>query len=154
MAVSLTWVRDNYDSDKDRKISSADASMASYHNSIGKITNEQLAAVNAAWANNTLLPMYSGTGTITGAAKGKIVNFSYPTSAKTNEQISIRASVQNTGTASGTFKLQLFKGTIRVAQSSSFSVANGQTSPAKSMYVTTPSSGASISYQIKCVRIT
>ena len=154
MTTSLTWVRDNYDNNKSRYIDNDELSLANYDRDGKKITTEQHSAVWAAWTDHTLLPMYSGTGTITGAAKGKIVNFSYPMSAKTNERISIRASVQNTGTASGTFKLQLFKGTSRVTQSSSFSVANGQTSPTKSMYVTTPSSGASISYQIKCVRIT
>ena len=152
MAIDLTWVRDNYDANGSRRIDTAEMQKAGLDHDAGKISQDQFNAIMTAWQDNTLLP--APTGKITGVAKGKIVNFSYPASAKTNERISIRASVQNTGTASGTFKLQLFKGTRRVTQSSPFSVANGQTSPTKSMYVTTPSSVASISYQIKCVRIT
>lgn len=150
MAVTLTWVRDNYDVNKTRYIDRNEFYRAEEDHRGGDITEEQLDAVHTAEVNHTLLPAYASST----AAEGWIVNSNYPSSATAGSRVAIRASVKNIGTSSGTFKLQLFKGSMRVAQSTTFSVAVGQTSSSKSMYVNTPSSGASVSYTIKCVRIT
>jgi len=152
MAISTTWVRDNYDANKNRYIDQNEFHKAEEEHHGGEITEAQLDAVLAAYQNHTLLPTYSSPTTT--VAKGKIVNFNYPSSSTVGERIAIRAGVQNIGTSSGTFKLQLFMGYTRVAQSTSFSVASGQTSSSKSLYINTPSSGLSVAYKLKCVRIT
>ena len=59
MAVTLEWVRDNYDANKDRRIDKSE-SIAAMNDLIysGSITREQFDAVKAAYDNNTLLPSY------------------------------------------------------------------------------------------------
>lgn len=60
MAVSLLWVRDNYDSNRNRHIDSDELSQAVSDNIDGKITDEELEAVRVAWRDDTLLPEYAG----------------------------------------------------------------------------------------------
>ena len=185
MAVDLTWIRDKYDTNNNRYIDDNEVSLASYDIGGKKITQEQYDAVVDAWSKHTSLPIKSGVSTISGgtttkAAKGKIVNFNYPTTAKTNERVAIRAAVQNTGNASGIFKVQLMDGdkilrdgctvtsdgylltrdgrkispnAYKISQTTSFTVAAGGTSSTKTMYVTTPSSGSGVNYQLWCTRL-
>ena len=60
MAVTLEWVRDHYDSSKDRHIDKNEA-LKAMNDLIysGSITREQFDAVKLAYDNNTLLPAYS-----------------------------------------------------------------------------------------------
>ena len=58
MVVTLVWVRDHYDKNKDRYIDRYEVSPASYDLAVGTITQEQLDAVEAAWEDGTLLPAY------------------------------------------------------------------------------------------------
>jgi len=88
------------------------------------------------------------------AAHGQIVNFSYPSSAKQNTTIYIRAAVRNVGGSSGRFKLQVFEGYTRRAQSTTFTVNAGQTSPTRAVSVRTSASSATAEYTLKCVRVT
>lgn len=151
MVVSLTWVRDNYDINRNRYIDQSEATTAEddfYHES--KISEEQLGVVYDAYENHTLLPAYATPA----AAEGSIVNFNYPSSAERGERVAIRAAIKNVGDETGTFKLQLYRGSSRVAQSAQFTVAANRTSSSKTLYTTTPGSGTSQSYQLKCVRLT
>lgn len=163
MTTSLTWIRDKYDTNKNRYIEKDEAVNSLNDRLAGRITVAEYEAVQAVYVMKTLLPAYT---TKLSSAKGKIVNFSYPTSAKKGERISIRASVQNTGGTGGYFKLQLIDGTCklnpttnlydsncRIAQSTQFMVSANKTSSLKSIYVTTPSSTNSISYKLACVRV-
>jgi len=62
MAVTLEWIRDNYDNNpKNRYIDNAEVSMASFDESRRTITKEQLDAVVNAWENHVLLPEYTST---------------------------------------------------------------------------------------------
>ena len=58
MTVTLKWVRDHYDKNKDRYIDRYEVSPASYDLAVGTITQEQYDAVEAAWKDGTLLPAY------------------------------------------------------------------------------------------------
>ena len=62
MVVTLEWIRDNYDTNKDRHIDKPEAIVAM--NDLiydGSITREQYDAVYAAYTNDTLLPEYGTT---------------------------------------------------------------------------------------------
>jgi len=63
MAVTLEWIRDHYDVDKSRRISTYETQNASRDHADGKITDEEKDAVIAAWTDSTLLPVYTtGSG--------------------------------------------------------------------------------------------
>jgi len=57
--VTLEWVRDNYDSDKSRRINSLEKNKAYVDYGSGKISSEQMNAVLSAYTSQTLLPAYS-----------------------------------------------------------------------------------------------
>ena len=59
MAVTLEWVRDHYDANKDRYIDNDEQKKAVYDRMDVLITQEQLVAVIAAYNDHTLLPAYS-----------------------------------------------------------------------------------------------
>lgn len=152
MAVTLEWVRDNYDANKDGYIDHDESMTARTDYFTHKtITGEQVTAVIRAYNDHTKLPAYTTPQPT--AAKGRIVNFSYPTNVKNGERISVRAAVQNTGGSTGTFELQLFVGYTQVAQSLQFNVESGRTGPTKTVYVNAPPTGGRVSYQLMCVRI-
>jgi len=65
MAVTLEWVRDNYDKDKDRYINNAEVSLAQFDWSNGTIDNEQISMVEFIWSTHTLLPEYQTSTEIT-----------------------------------------------------------------------------------------
>lgn len=148
MARGLTWIRDNYDTNRSRYIEDSEVTLAQTDYTAQRISMADLFEVLDANANHTLLPAY---GTVK-VAKGLLVNFSYPTSAEPNKRIAIRAAVQNTGTANGTFRLRVTGGGS-TTQTSTFTVSAGGRSPTQTMYIRTPSSGRSASYNLKCVRI-
>jgi len=58
MAVTLTWVRDHYDSIKDRYIDKDEVKQVIYDFNDGTITKEQMDAALDAWRNHVLLPAY------------------------------------------------------------------------------------------------
>jgi len=149
MATNEEWARQNYDVNGNCVIGLSELNQATQDNMAGKITNDQLDTIAVLFRNQTALCPQSSP-----LAKGSIVNFSYPTNAKNNERIGIRAAIKNTGGSLGTFKLQLFRGSSRVAQSTSQTIQAGSTGAAKTMSVTTPGTGNAIDYQIKCVRVT
>ena len=64
MAVSLTWVRDNYDTNKNRYIDDAEKAAAVADWSIDKITTEELQRVAGAHLDHTLLPEYGTTPSV------------------------------------------------------------------------------------------
>lgn len=148
--VSLEWIRDHYDTNKSRYIDLSEFYSAEEDYRGGDLTEEQLDAVYDAYDKHTLLPAYPAPA----VAKGSIVNVNYPTTATNGASISIRAAVKNTGDASGLFKLQIYKGTSRIAQSSLHTVAAGSTGTTHSMSVNLPSTGTAVSYTIKCIRVT
>ena len=59
--VTLTWIRDNYDTDKNRYISADELAVAEADWHDNKITMDQFAAVMNAKAGHILLPAYSST---------------------------------------------------------------------------------------------
>jgi hypothetical protein len=147
MAVTLEWVRDNYDANNDCVIGATEFNKAVQDSVNGYITDEQLDTVSGCYRAQTNLCAQSAA-----PAHGNIVNFNFPQDAKNNERIAIRAAIKNDGGSSGQFKLQLFRGSTRVAYSTTQTIAAGTTGASKTMSVTTPSSGNAIDYQIKCVR--
>lgn len=58
MAVTLTWIRDNFDLNKNRRIDKPENDHAKDEWDAGRITKEQYSAVLQAYFNNTLLPEY------------------------------------------------------------------------------------------------
>lgn len=60
MAVTLTWIRDNFDANKDRYIDYDEFKVAVRAYATGKITYEEYIAVKAAYDDKTLLPAYDG----------------------------------------------------------------------------------------------
>lgn len=148
MARGLTWIRDNYDTNRSRYIEDSEVTLVQTDYAAQRISMADLFEVLDANSNHTLLPVYSTLGT----ARGSLVNFSYPTSAEHNKYISIRAAVQNTGTANGTFRLRVTGGGS-TKQTSTFTVSAGGRSPTQTMSIRTPSYGSSASYNLKCVRI-
>ena len=143
----MEWVKDNYDADGDCVVGQTEFNKAIQDIFNGKITSDQLDKVSECYKAQTNLCAQS-----TAPAHGNIVNFNFPQDAKNNENIAIRAAIKNDGGSAGNFKLQLFQGRIQVASSTTQTIAAGTTGSAKTMYVTTPSSGTAIDYQIKCVR--
>ena len=151
MTRGLEWVRDNYDKNNSRYIEYTESEVAKADYVAKKISMADFFEVVDAYDQHTLLPISSG-GT-SKVANGELVDYSYPASTTQGSRISIRAAVKNTGTASGTFRIQLIEGYAVVAKSTQFTVYAGQISPAKTMYVTTPRDKSSIYYTIQCVRI-
>lgn len=148
MARGLTWIRDNYDTNRSRYIEDSEVTLAQTDYTAQRISMGDFFEVMDANSNHTRLPVY---GTVK-VAKGLLVNFNYPTSAEHNKYISIRAAVQNTGTANGTFRLRV-TGSGLTKQTSTFTVSAGGRSPTQTMSIRTPSYGSSASYNLKCVRI-
>jgi len=72
-STSLTWVRDHYDSSKNRYIENQESSQAIDDVVHGKITQEQLDAVIDARDRHTLLPAYDTTPTPSPSPGGKPV---------------------------------------------------------------------------------
>jgi hypothetical protein len=78
MAVSLTWIRDHYDTIvKDRYIDDAEVKNANWDYFDNLITKEQLQAVVNAHSLHTLLPAY---GTIS-PSTDDVISFYIPTGA-------------------------------------------------------------------------
>jgi len=73
MAVTLTWVRDHYDSGKDRYIDQDEVKQVIYDYNGKEITKEQMDAALDAWRGHVLLPAYSTPTTEQG------VSFNVPT---------------------------------------------------------------------------
>ena len=89
------------------------------------------------------------------AAKGKLVPVSYPTTAEHGANLDFDFRVQNTGGATGTFKVALYKGTTRVTQTSTWNQGAGTTSGILSLGAgRAPGYGTSVTYTLKCIRIT
>jgi hypothetical protein len=149
LAVTLEWVRDHYDANKNRYIESDEVDNASADYP-AKITMEQLFAVIDASANRTLLPAY----TTTSQAKGEILNTSYPATVEHGSDIDIGFRVKNGGGSSGTFKVALYKGTARVVQTSPWVQPAGTTSGTFSLGTSAPTYGTNVSYVLKCIRVT
>jgi hypothetical protein len=63
-AVTLEWIRDRYDADKDRYIDVSENWKAAQDYNAGRITTEQQKAVQSAYTNHTLLPAYPTNGGI------------------------------------------------------------------------------------------
>ena len=148
--VTLEWVRDNYDANKNRYIDDAEIPLAEDHWNDGIITDEQYDAVASACSAHIRLPAY----TTPSPAKGKIVYPNYPTTAMVGASITVECRVKNTGGSSGTFKLALYKGTARVAQTSTWNQGAGTTTGIKRLNTTVPSTGTNVSYVLKCIRVT
>ena len=89
-------------------------------------------------------------------AQGKFVGYSCPLSAEHGALIEIDATIKNIGGASGKFKIDLYAPTITypIGGSGTFTVAGGATSAPKKLTTIAPSSGASITYTLKCIRVT
>ena len=65
MVVSLTWIRDNFDANKNRYIDADEADNAKAAWQEGRIDNAQFGAVIDAYDDHTRLPAYGTTATIT-----------------------------------------------------------------------------------------
>ena len=90
----------------------------------------------------------------TAVAKGELVPVSYPTTAEYGADLDFDFRVRNTGGATGTFKVALYKGTTRVTQTSTWNQGAGTTSGILSFGDRAPAYGTSVSYTLKCIRIT
>lgn len=89
------------------------------------------------------------------AAKGELVPVSYPTTAEYGANIDFDFRVKNTGGATGTFKVALYKGTARIVQTSTWNQGAGTTSGILSLGAgRAPTYGTSVTYTLKCIRIT
>jgi hypothetical protein len=150
LAVTLEWVRDHYDANKNRYIDDAEIPLAEDHWNDGIITDEQYDAVSSVWSAHILLPAYEAPS----SAKGEIVYPNYPTTAMVGASIAVECRVKNTGGSSGTFKLALYKGTARVAQTPTWYQGAGTTTGVKRLNTTVPSTGTNVSYVLKCIRVT
>jgi len=76
MAVTLEWVRDNYDTDKTRRISEDERNSAFDDWTAGNITQPDFMVVLNAYDNQTLLPAY---GTFTTYSVENVVSLNIPT---------------------------------------------------------------------------
>lgn len=89
------------------------------------------------------------------AAKGELVSVRYPTTpVEHGSDINFEFRVRNAGGATGTFKVALYKGTVRIVQTSSWNQSAGTTSGILSFGDRAPAYGTSVSYTLKCIRIT
>ena len=86
-------------------------------------------------------------------AKGQIVGFTKPATVAKGASFDITAMTKNTGGSSGTFKMQLYINGALKATSPNFTLAAGATSSDKIPAATAPTSGTSMTYDIKCIRI-
>ena len=151
--ITTTWIQQNYDANGSRRIDTAEMQKAGADHDTGRISQDQFDAVMAAWRDGTLLPAPSGTPVTAKVAKGELINISSPASAVTGSTVSVSCQVKNTGTATGTFRVDLTGGN-KSTRTTAFYVYAGQTSPTKSLRVMVPASGSSVTYTIKCVRTT
>ena len=62
MTVTLEWVRDNYDVNKNRYIDDTELNQSVYDYTGGGITKDQYLAVKDAFDKKTLLPAYDSSG--------------------------------------------------------------------------------------------
>lgn len=112
--------------------------------------------VNGVCVNDTLIEANAPTcGYVPPAlpAKGDVVSLDYPTSAINGESITISARVKNIGESPGNFYLCLYSGASELRRISAGAIAPEFTSTSKSMTTTVPSSGTSVNYTVKCIRI-
>lgn len=87
-------------------------------------------------------------------AKGEIVGLDAPASVKHGASYDIQAKTKNTGGGSGTFKMQLLIGGAVKSTSAQFTLAPGATSSDKIPAATAPTTGTSMSFTVRCIRIT
>ena len=147
MAVTLLWIRDHYDANKNCYIDESEATAASADYP-DKITMEELFAVLDAHDLHTPLPAY----TTPPSAKGEIVNPGYPATAIHGTDIVIACSVKNTGESTGTFNVELYEGATQIGGTPSFSQSAGTTSRMRGFSATVPSTGTGVTYTLKCIR--
>jgi hypothetical protein len=87
-------------------------------------------------------------------AKGELVSVGYPTTVEHGSNIDIEFRVRNAGASTGTFKVALYKGVALVTQTSSWNQGAGTTSGTLSLGDRAPAYGASVTYTLRCIRIT
>ena len=149
--MTFEWVRDHYDTNKNRYIDQNELQVAEddfYHNET--INEEELGAVYDAYDKHTLLPAYGAPP----SAKGELRNVSYPPTATNGTVIDVQCRVYNSGGAAGTFKVALYQGAKRVSQTSTWYQSANTTTGIKTVSTTVPGMGTSVSYMLKCIRVT
>jgi hypothetical protein len=128
----------------------------------GVVTQNDLELIGAYISDpNTVFPVCAAAGgdvvddtlafsvsAIAAPAKGRIDSIDAPPSAAHNEYITVRSTIRNVGTSTGTFK-------IRVAgvESTTRSITTGSTYTF-AIQVQMPSTGTSATFTLECVRIT
>ena len=79
MAVTLEWIRDHYDADRNRRIDNDEKNKAFTDWNAGKINIVEFTGVLAAFDNNTLLPDY-GFYTMS-VSDGHVISVNIPSGA-------------------------------------------------------------------------
>lgn len=92
------------------------------------------------------------TAPVATAARGTLINVSYPATVERGDGIAVRSAVRNNGDQSGTFRLEI-SGGARGARTSTFTVAGGSTSPTRTLNGLAPTYGTSVTLTLKCIRI-
>ena len=148
VCTNLEWVRNHYDViTPNCQIGMDELFKSTDDLDAGKITREQFDAVSDAYTKQTYLCVETH-------AKGDIVYPNYPSTARVGASITVECRVKNLGGSSGTFKLALYKGTARVAQTSTWYQGAGTITGIKRLSTTVPSTGTNVSYTLKCIRVT
>jgi len=144
MAVTLEWVRDNYDTNKNRYIEKDETAKAvNDYLLTNTITKEQYIAVQAAYEKQTQLPPYTTPPPTT--ARGQIVSIDPPPSAKHNERAVVNVTIKNIGGSDGSFKVQ-----VNVTASYTKLISPGNTA-VFAVHALTPSTGTSATFTLKCI---
>jgi len=147
----LLWMRNKYDTNRDGYIDHAEWRLAEddfYH--ANTISEDQIIAVTEAKEKHIPLPAWPAE---TGVAKGQITNLKVPRSGIHGKSAVISCEVRNTGTAVGTFVLEVVGGGVRV-RTSAMTVRAGSVSTMRSMSFNLPTAGTSAAYKLNCIRLT
>ena len=99
------------------------------------------------------LTVIEGSSPALDPARGQIEITTVPSSVEHRALFDIDTKIRNTGGSTGTFRVQMFMNGVIQRQSSQFSLAAGAVSGFKSLQATAPTSGTSMTYDIKCIRI-
>ena len=120
----------------------------------GTLTAEEARFISDAYTVGSINAMCASCYIPPTPAKGEIRNISYPATAIQGTNISIECRVYNSGESAGTFKVALYLGATRVTETSTWQQSANTTTGIKMLSVTVPDTGVSVSYTLKCIRIT
>lgn len=142
-----------YDTNNDGLISASEKGAAMTDYNSGVITWDEYQFVLGAHILGSINTKCPGCYTSSTPAKGELVDYNYPTSARNGEVIDIQFKVRNTGGAAGVFRVYLYEGVVRKGETNVFSTAAGATSNELTIDTMTPASGTSVTYKLLLSRL-